>query len=509
MSTTADRSLQYEARPQGLAGGRRTLAGVALSAANLMVVLDMTIANVSIPHISGSLGISPSQGAWVITSYAVAEAVSVPLTGWFAQRFGAVRVFVFGVVGFGLFSLLCGLSLSLGMLAACRVGQGLCGGPVMPLTQTLLLRIFPPEKGTQALNLWATTSLVGPVLGPILGGMISDNVSWHWIFLINIPAVAFCVFTVRSLMADAPAAKVELPIDRIGLLLLIIWISALQIMLDIGREHDWFSNGVIVALATIAAIGFVAFVIWELTEEHPIVDLKIFRHGRYTAGVFTLALGVAAWFAGIVVIPQWMQLSLGYTATQAGWAMAVSGIAGLMVSRLPPLLVARIDPRVALSAGLTWVGGATLLRTQWNSAADFWTLATPQFVMGLGLPFFFVTVTMMSLGAVPQREVASAAGLQNFVRIIAMALSTSVVMTYWDEQSRVAGSELVGNLHPDATTAALMQHGFSLDQIRLIIAQLVEKEALTLATDKVFLLASILLWIVAAMIWIVPKPRRK
>ena len=490
-----------------ITGRRRFMAALALGAANLTVVLDLTIANVSIPHISGDLGISPSQGTWIITSYAIAEAISVPLTGWLAQRFGAVRTFILGALGFGLFSVLCGMSMTLGMLVACRVAQGLCGGPLMPLTQMLLMRIYPPEKRGQAMAVWAMSSLIGPALGPILGGLISDNMTWHWIFFINVPIIAFCAITAHTLLRPVETPTAKLPIDVVGLGLMIVWISALQIMLDTGREHDWFADPTVLALGIIAVVGLIIFVIWELTEEHPIVDLRIFRYRGFTIGALTLAMGVGTYFAGIVVIPQWMQLSLGYSATQAGIGIAFTAIAGTFVARFPPRLMARYDPRIILSAGLVWVGGATLLRINWTSGADFWTLAMPQFIMGLGMPFFFVTAATMSLGAVPAREVALAAGLQNFMRTIAIAVSTSLAMTYWNDQSRVAGSELVGKIHSDATSATLTASGFSLDQVNILIAQLVDKEALTLATDKVFLVTGLMTWAIAAWVWLSPRTK--
>eukprot|EP01037_Dinobryon_pediforme_P028014 gene28014-31111_t len=231
------------------------LAGVVLALTNFMVVLDTTIANVSVAHISGSLGISSTQGTWVITSYAVAEAICVPLTGWLAGRFGTVKTFIFGMLGFGLFSMLCGSSNSLTMLVACRIGQGLCGGPLMPLSQTLLLRIFPKEQQGQAMGLWAMTTVTAPILGPILGGTISDSWSWHWIFFINIPIAALCAFGAHRLLSSAETGTEKLAMDKIGLALLVIWIGALQIMLDIGREHDWFGDTLIVILAIVAAIG--------------------------------------------------------------------------------------------------------------------------------------------------------------------------------------------------------------------------------------------------------------
>jgi DHA2 family multidrug resistance protein len=487
-------------------GRRRFVAGIALASVNLMVVLDMTIANVSVPHISGNLGISPNQGTWVITSYAVAEAICVPLTGWLAQRFGSVRVFILSILGFGLFSVLCGLSTTLGMLVACRIGQGLSGGPLIPLTQTLLMRIFPADKRARAMGMWAMTTLVGPALGPILGGWISDNWSWHWIFFINVPVVLFSAGVSYSFLRVIETPMEKLPIDRIGLALMILWIGALQIMLDIGREHDWFADTTVLGLALFAAIMFVVFVIWELTEEHPIVDLRVFRHRGFTISALTIAFGFGTYFAGIVVIPQWMQITLGFTATWAGIATAFTGMAGLFVGRLAPILITRIDPRIVLSGALLWAGGATLLRTNWTSGSDFWTLGLPQFIMGLGMPFFFVTATSMSLSAVPPKELASAAGLQNFLRIMGVAVSTSVVMTYWNDQARVAGSELAGRLNPDGPGGTIA--GFSVEQSRALMAQLVDREALTIATDKIFLIAGLLMWLIAAFVWLAPKPKR-
>ena len=489
-----------------IASRHRTTAGLALAAANFMVALDLTIANVSVPHISGNLGISPSQGTWVITSYAVAEAICVPLTAWISQRFGTVRTFMVSVIGFGLFSILCGMSVTLGMLVACRIGQGLCGGPLIPLTQMLLMRIYPPAKHGQALGMWAMTTLGGPALGPILGGWISDNMSWHWIFFINVPVVVFCALTAFRLLRPVETPTAKLPIDVVGLGLMILWIGALQIMLDIGRERDWFTDPTVLALALVALVGFASFVIWELTEEHPIVDLKIFRHRSFTIGSLVLSLGYGSFFAGIVVIPQWMQLSLGYPATQAGFATALTAMAGILVARFAPILTAKYDGRIILSCGLIWIGAATLLRAGWTSGADFWTLALPQFVMGFGMPFFFVTIMTTSLSSVPGKEIASATSLQNFVRTIALAFATSMAITYWNDAARVAGSELAGKIEIDATSAALVANGFSADQARVMIAQLVDKEALTLATDKMFLITGALMILTAALVWFAPRP---
>ena len=486
----------------------RLLAGFVLALANFIVVLDITIANVSIPHISGNLGISADQGTWVITSYAVAEAICVPLTGWLSGRFGAVKMFIAGMFGFGFFSLLCGLSPTLSMLVVCRIGQGLCGAPLMPLSQTLLLRIFPPEQRGRAMGVWAMTTLLGPAMGPILGGVISDNWSWHWIFIINVPIVLFCGITALLLLRRAETETKKIPIDKVGLALLIFWISSLQLMLDIGRDHDWFHDPLIVVLGLCALVGFAAFIIWELTDEHPIVDLRIFRHVGFSAGVFSLSLCFGAYFASIVIIPQWLQLSLGYTATWAGFATALTAIAALTTSGLAAKLMTRMDPRILISAAVGWLGIMALVRTQWwTSGADFWTLALPQFIQGFGVSFFMVPLTAVTLGAVKPAETASAAGLQNFLRTMTIALATSIVLTLWGNAERTSQNELAGTIHPDVAMRQLEASGLGMEQSRQVIGNLVGQQAMAVAVNHVFLIAAIVLFVAAAVVWLSPRPK--
>src|SRR5215475_3052328 len=345
-----------------LKGSMLFLAAIVLAMANFIAVLDMTIANVSVPNIAGSLGVSSSQGTWIITSYSVAEAIIVPLTGWLAARFGAVRVFYSAMALFGICSALCGVSSSLEMVVAARVLQGLAGGPLMPLSQTLLLRIFPKEKAGAATALWAMTTLIAPILGPILGGWLCDDYSWPMIFFINVPLALACAPLAARLLKRYESKLERAPIDRIGLVLLVVFVGALQLMLDLGKENDWFESTEICALAITAVIGFVAFTIWELTERHPIVDLRVFRHRGFAISVTTIALGFGAYFGANVLTPLWLQSYMGYTATWAGLATAWSGVLAVLAAPAAGMLISKTDPRRLIFFGLAWLAGVTALR---------------------------------------------------------------------------------------------------------------------------------------------------
>jgi DHA2 family multidrug resistance protein len=490
-----------------IAPNRRFLAGMVLALSNFMVVLDLTIANVSIPHIAGNLGISLDQGAWVITSYAVAEAVCVPLTGWLSQRVGVVKLFVGAMFGFGVFSLLCGLSVSLSMLILCRIGQGLCGAPLMPMSQTLMLRVFPPEKRATAAGIWAMTTLLGPAMGPIIGGAISDNFSWHWIFLINVPIAGACTAAAYFLLKPVETPTKKLPIDTIGMLLLLFWIGCLQLMLDLGRDRDWFADPFILSLAILALIGFVVFVIWELTEEHPAVDLRIFRYRGFSSGVFTLALAFGSYFASIVMIPQWLQTSLGYTARDAGLLTALTAMTSLTTAPLAAKMMTKVDPRILISASVTWLGLMTLVRTGWTTGSDFWTMAIPQMAQGFAMPFFIVPLTVVSLSGLRPDETASGAGLQNFLRTIAIAVSTALALTIWGDAQRSSHNELAGVINPGETLSTLQNAGMGMEQARQVIGNLVDLEATTLAVDHTFFITAIVLFVAAAVVWIAPRTK--
>lgn len=501
--TATDKALQP------LSGWQLWAAAMFLSMANLIAILDMTIANVSVLTIAGGLAVTPTQGTWVITSYAVAEAITVPLTGWFTQRYGSVKVFVIAMAAFGIFSGLAGLSSSLGFLVFARILQGMAGGPLMPLSQTLLLRIFPKEKAGAATGIWAMTTLVGPVLGPILGGWICDNYSWPWIFLINLPIAGACAYICWKILRRYETKIVRNPIDVVGFILLIIWVGALQIMLDEGKNLDWFSSPIISLLAVISVIGFIAFLIWEFTEAHPIVDLRVFRHRGFTAAVLTVSLTFAGFFAANVLTPLWLQSFMAYTATDAGMTTAWIGITAFFTAPAVAAMSMKLDPRKLVFCGVLWLGVITMYRAFATTDMSYWDVALPLMLLGLGMPFFFIPSTAAALGSVDEAETNSAAGLMNFMRTLAGAVATSVVTTYWEDEITRNRAELVGIIDPARITYnQLIDQGMTDAQALAVLERIVTEQSVMLATNELMLVVSLMLIFSAFVIWLVPKPTR-
>jgi MFS transporter, DHA2 family, multidrug resistance protein len=492
-----------------LVGGQLWFAALMLAMANFMAVLNLSVANVAVPSISGSLGAAASQGTWVITAYAIGEAITVPLTGWLSARFGAMRVFFMSMVLFGIFSAICGLSPSIGALVVARVCQGLCGGPLMPLSQTLLLRIFPKEKAGAAIGMWSMTTLVAPVAGPIVGGYLCDEYSWAWAFVLNTPIALTCAFFGWPLLKRYTDTLTKSKIDSIGLMLLVLWVGALQLMLDEGKNLDWFSSGHIVALAVTAVVGFLAFLIWEWYEEDPIVNLRVFRYRGFTVAVLTVAVAYAAFFGAGVLTPLWLQSYMGYTATNSGFVTAWSGITAFLVSPFVARLTGKVDARKLVSAGLVWLGCVVLWRAHAMTEMGFWDIALPFVAMGVGLPFFFVPNTGLALGSVEASEVASAAGIMSFLRTLAGAAATSLVSTAWDNKITYNHAELIGLSDADGATRATLQgSGMTVDAVNQSLDSLITAQSVMLSTNQVMALVAFAFFLGAVIIWLAPKPTR-
>jgi MFS transporter, DHA2 family, multidrug resistance protein len=428
--------------PVPLLGSRKALTAVALALGTFMQVLDTSIANVSIPTISGNLGVSTDQGTWVITSFAVANGVSVPLTGWLMQRFGVVRTFVASVILFTVASLLCGLAWSLPSLIMFRVLQGGVSGPMIPGSQALLINVFGPNKRSTALSIWSITTLVAPIAGPLLGGYISDNYVWPWIFLINVPVGIVCAWVCWSNLKSQETPTHKLPIDRIGLVLLFVWVGCLQIMLDKGKDLDWFHSALIVSLALITVVGFAAWLIWELTEEHPIVDLSLFKSRSFGLGTLVQCVGYAVFFGNIVLMPLWLQSYLGYTATWAGLVTAPSGVTAIFTSFMMGSLMRRFDPRAIAASAFALFAISYFMRAGLTADSSYWVFVAPQLVQGLAMGMFFVATLAVVFDGLPAHKVPAASGLSNFIRITAAGFATALITTFWDRREALHQSRL-------------------------------------------------------------------
>lgn len=498
---------QESSNIQALSGPALFLAALCLAMANFLAILDTTIANVSVANIAGSLGTSTSQGTYVITSYAVAEAISVPLTGWLVSRFGAIRVFVTCFILFGIFSLLCGLAGSMTTLVIFRVLLGFSGGPLMPLSQTLMIRIFPKEKSHAAIGIWSMTTLVAPILGPILGGILCDSFSWPYIFFCKVPFALAAGYLCWVLLKKFETKTIKSRIDVVGLLLLVIWVGALQVMLDEGKDFDWFASTHIITLAVIAAIGFIAFLIWELTEKNPVVDLKIFRYRGFSMSMLSLSLGFGAFFAISVITPLWLQIYMGYTATFAGYATATMGVLAVLLAPKIADLSSRYDPRPFVFIGILWLALWTFIRSHANLDMTFGQISWAMFFQGIGMPLFFVPLTAIALGCVRGNEMESAAGLMNFIRTLSGAFATSMVNTSWERQTRYVHAELAGLTDQHGVATQTMQmSGMALEQVRGAVDWLVQKQSAMVATNQIFIAIAIIFTAAACIIWLAPKP---
>jgi DHA2 family multidrug resistance protein len=491
-----------------LTGAAMAAAAIAVAAGNFLVVLDSTIANVSVPTISGSLGVSASQGTWVITSYAVAEAITVPLTGWLAKRFGVQRVFITCYLAFAALSFFCGVSTSIGMLILGRVMLGLFGGPIMPLSQMLLLRLFPKEKATLATVVFAMTTLVGPIVGPILGGVLCDDAGWPWIFFITAPVALVGGATTLLLLRGQPDPNARARIDGVGLGLLIVWVGALQILLDEGRDQDWFASAEIRVLAVVAVLGFLSFLIWVLTERQPIVDLRVFRRRGFAAASVTYMAGFGAFFAGIVIIPLWLQQNLGYTATWAGYATGLMGLLAVASAPLVGKATETWDPRLIISCGFLGLGLLNAWRMGFVPDVTFLQMAAPTLLYGPFMVMFFILTTGLVIASVEPEEQANAAGLSNFMRTIGGAFATSLVQTGWANAARRSQAELVSAMANGSRTVRTFEAlGYSHQGAVTMLSDMVASQSVTLATLKIFGTVTIVFVVAAMLIWVAPRPK--
>ena len=490
-----------------LEGSARLWGTIALSAATFMNVLDSSIANVSLPAIAGDLGVSPNQGTWVITSFGVANAIALPLTGWLSQRFGQVRLFVASVLLFVISSWLCGLAPNMSTLIAMRALQGFVAGPMMPLAQTLLLSSYPPAMAGMAMALWAMTTLVAPVMGPLLGGWITDQTHWGWIFFINIPVGIAAAFLTWTLYHKRETQIRKLPIDSTGLALLVVAVSALQIMLDKGKELDWFHSPEVTALAIVATIGFAFLIAWELTDDHPVVELRLLKIRNFWTGTLSMTVAYSLFMGNLVLLPLWLQQFMGYTSTQAGMLMAPVGLFAIILSPVIGKNIQRVDPRAVASFAFVVFSMVLWMRSNFNTQADFGTLMTPTIIQGIAVACFFIPLTSITLGGVAPSQIASASGLSSFARIVGGSFGTSIAVTIWQDRAAMHHAQLAelvnrGSVATNAALANFSAAGMSNEQALSQINRMVDQQAFMLAANDVFYGSAMIFIGLIPLVWL-------
>ena len=501
-----------QSRFKPLQGGALAMLTLVLSLATFMLVLDSTIANVAIPTIAGDLGASSSQGTWVITSFGVANAISIPITGWLAKRFGEVRLFLISTLLFVLASWLCGISHSLEMLIVFRVLQGAVAGPIIPLSQSLLLNNYPPEKRGMALAFWSMTIVVAPICGPILGGWISDNIHWGWIFFINVPIGLAVVLISWKILEGRESRISHQPVNTVGLILLALGVGALQLMLDQGRELDWFNSTEIVVLTIIAAVGLITLIIWELTDDNPVVDVSLFKSRNFTVGCVSTSLAFLVYSGTVVLIPLLLQQVYNYTATWAGLAAAPVGLLPILLAPIIGKFGNKIDMRILITVSfmvyaLTFYWRAVTFEPEMT----FMDVALPQFVQGLAVACFFMPLTTITLSGLPPEKMASASSLFNFLRTLAGSIGTSLTTFIWYNREAVHHTQLTEVINPYNPISqqffqTMGSFGLSEEQTASYIARQITAQGFIIGANEIFFVSAITFISLVVLIWFAKPP---
>jgi MFS transporter, DHA2 family, multidrug resistance protein len=494
-----------------LHGGKLLFLTAAIALATFMEILDMTIVNVSVPAISGSLGVSTSEGTWAVSSYMLAAAIMQPLSGWIARRFGEVRTLVTSICLFMVFSAVCGLATSLPMLVGARLIQGFVSGPMMSVAQATLLRNYSVERRGIALAMWSMVIMIAPICGPILGGWITDNLSWPWLFYINLPVGAFSAAAIWSILRHRESKILKLPIDVVGLVLLVIGVGSLQFMLDNGNEKDWFNSPLILAAAVVSIIAISFLIPWELNDRHPVVDLRLFGRRNFRVGTCTLGLAYFAFMGVNIIFPLWLQTTVGYTATWAGFAIAPVGLLSLVITPFVGRFISRINLRLAASFAFCVFGAAIFWTATLNETASFAQFAMPRLMQGVGVSFFFLPLNQILLSGVPANDLASASGVSNFVRTMSGSFSTAIAVWVWNRRSDYHHAVLTEHIRnsADAWTqyqAQLAAHGITGAGASEFVNTVISGQASTLGVSDVFSLLGLMFLLLIPLIWFAKPP---
>lgn len=415
----------------------------------LIEIVDTSVVNVALDHIRGSLSAGIDESTWTITSYLVSNAIIIPLTGWLSRVFGRKRYLIFSIVLFTASSFLCGAAWNLQSLIVFRILQGIGGGALQPISQSILLETFPPYQHGIAMAVFGIGIMFGPIIGPLMGGWITDNWSWHWIFFINVPIGIISVLMTIFFIVDPPYMKrMKMKIDYWGLVLLALGLGCLQVVLDKGQQENWFSSDFIVWLSIISVGSLIIFVAVELFAEHPIVNLRAFKNRSFATGNVVMFIGFFNLFASIVLLPIYLQTLMGYTAYLAGFVLGPGGVATLIALPIAGKLVNRVNPKFLLTFGITVNAYATYLMSQFNLFADFGTVIWPRVVLGIGMGFFFIPLTTLTMAGIKKEDMGNASAIYNLLRNLGGSFGVAFVTTMLARRAQFHQSRLVENLTP-------------------------------------------------------------
>jgi DHA2 family multidrug resistance protein len=479
----------------------------------LIEIIDTSVVNVSLDHIRGSLSAGIDEATWTITSYLVSNAIIIPMTGWLSRLFGRKRYLIFSISLFTISSLLCGSAWNLQSLVVFRILQGIGGGALQPISQSILLETFPRRQHGMAMALFGIGIMFGPIVGPVLGGWITDNWSWHWIFFINVPIGIVSILMVMFFIVDPHyMKKMKMKIDYWGLAFLAVGLGCLQIVLDKGEREDWFASSLITWLAVISALSLVLFIIVEFFAEHPIVNLKTFKNRTFSTGNLVMFFAFFNLFGSIVLLPIYLQTLMGYTATLAGLVLGPGGVATLIAMPLAGRLVTKVNPKGLLAFGIIVAAYSTHLMSRFNLFADFYTVIWPRIVLGVGMGFLFIPLTTMTMSEISKENMGNATAIYNLLRNLGGSFGVAFVTTMLARRSQLHQDHLAGNLSQFDTRFQLghgqishiMQFkglGFLGDQGSLgLIYNKLLREASMIAFNDAFYLLSVLMILVLPLV---------
>lgn len=490
-----------------LDGSKLTLLNIGLGLGTFIQVLDSSITNVAAPYIAGSMALAPDEGTWVITAFAASNAIAMPLTGWLTDYFGRIRLFSITLFLFALASLFCGLATNLTTLITFRIIQGAVAGAFMPLAQSLIIAFNPPEKLGTALGFWGLIVIVAPTLGPVISGYLTEEYSWPYIFFINIPICLISAFLVLLLVGDQESPTIRNPIDWVGLSLLVLGITTLQIMLDRGRDLDWFNSRTIIALTLISIISLSYFVLWTRRQHHPIIDFAILKDRNFAIGTLIISVGFLIYFSSTVTIPLWLQTQQNYTGFWAGVALAPVGIAPFFLVLVVGKNLHKLDYRIWITLCFAFFAVSFFNQSLFTTSVSLYDVMLPRFLQGVADVIFFLPIIYLAMENIPSHKYATATGLFHFIRtLVGSGFGTSISLELWRRRQIVHHARIVEALDPLQVDTFLENSEFSTEVIHRLLEKEVAQQAYMLSTNDLSWLGA---WLFVFMIPLILLSKKK